>query len=209
MQMVSSLRTQMSRIPSLGLAALMSLVGFVSCSAVDAGSKNPVENVPESHRADPASSSAKIPSSATTAAASDSPQKPPPGPQDVRAWPCGARPEHIAGAPPPHALSQHVQDRACNEDSECGDGFCDRGRCAPIWEEEYGQRCTMTCQCGSFLCLEGRCRSCLRHAECVENGNSCAAYGITTTFSLGCGASGMREPRMPPEPVRPPPPPTP
>lgn len=208
MQMAIPVRTQMIRTSFLGFAAAVGVGCFISCSAVESG-PSLVATAPGTHREIPVSSGAELSSSATPTAAASASAKAATDPQDVQAWPCGARPEHIAGAPPPHALSQHVKDRACSEDSECGDGFCDRGHCAPIWEEEYGQRCTMTCQCGSFLCIEGRCRSCLHHKECVENGNTCAAYGLTTTFSLGCGLLGMHETHMPPEPVRPPPPPTP
>ena len=203
------MRMQMRRVFFAWLSVGAVIGGLVSCSASEDGQRALVESHPGRQRAAPASSGAQILSSVTPTAGSSASTKPPAGPQDAQALPCGVRHEHIVGAPPWRALSQHVPDRACTEESDCGDGFCDRGRCAPVWEEAYGQRCTMTCQCGPFLCLEGRCRSCLHHAECVENGNSCAAYGITTTFSLGCGVLGMRETHMPPEPVRPPPPPTP
>ena len=187
---------------SLGLG----LGSMVSCSAAENGPSSPVVTAPETHRAIPASSGAKLPYSATPTAVASASAKPPAGPQDVQALPCGVRHEHALEAPPWRALSQHVPDRTCSGESECGDGFCDRGRCAPIWEDLYGQRCTMTCQCGPFLCLEGRCMSCLHHTECVENGNTCAVYHPTSAVSSGCGVLGMHSTHMPPEPVRPPPP---
>ena len=199
----------MIRTVFLGLAAGVGIGCSISCSAAENGPSSPVATPPEMHRAIPASSGAEILYSATPTAAASASAKPPAGPQDVQAWPCGAQPEHISGTPPARALSHHVPDRACSEERECGDGFCDRGRCAPIWEVEYGQRCTMTCQCGPFLCLEGRCRSCLHHTECVENGNTCAVYQPTSIVSSGCGVLGMHSAHMPPEPVRSPPPSTP
>jgi hypothetical protein len=107
-----------------------------------------------------------------------------------------------AGSPPPHegpftpldqaiaddchgypmqsrAWSQNVPDRECTHDGECGDGFCDRGRCAAVrtcWER-YGQRCVNGRPVPSRvyeqdrcpgICLDGRCRSCESEAECVE-----------------------------------------
>ena len=192
------------------LSVGMGLIGLVSCSAVDDGKRGPVENAPGRHRAAPASSGAEIPISATPTAASSASTKPAARPQDVVAWPCGAEPLRTLGQPPPHALSQKVPDRVCSEDGECGDGFCDRGRCAPIWDEWYGLRCTENCECGPFLCLEGRCRSCLRHAECVDphGGNVCYKDLLlhSVPFANVCAVLGMRETRMPPEPVRPPPP---
>jgi hypothetical protein len=75
--------------------------------------------------------------------------------------------------------SQNVPERDCTDDSECGDGYCDRGRCGAIWtcSERYGQRCIN----GEFspnpgfnipwcpgICVEGRCRSCVSHEECIH-----------------------------------------
>ena len=204
--------TPMIRTLSLGLAVGVGIGCLISCSAAENNPRGPVESTPGRQRAIPTSSGAEILSSSSLpTAASSASTKPPAGPQDAQALPCGAKPARYLGDIPPHVLSEHVPERACREESECGDGFCDRGRCAPIWEDWYGQQCTMTCQCGPFLCLEGRCSSCLHHAECGGSGHVCSFYGLTTTkVSLGCGGVlGMRETHMPPEPVRPPPPPTP
>jgi hypothetical protein len=201
----------MHRIVFVWLSVGVGMGGMVSCAAAEDGQRGPVENAPRRQREVPASSGAKIPSSATLTPASSASAKPAAGPQDVQAWPCGARPNHILGTPLPRALSQHVPDRACSEESECGDGFCDRGRCAPIWEDRYGQRCTMTCQCLPFLCIEGRCSSCLSHADCGGYGHVCSRDQLVTTVPVAndCGALGLHSTYMPPEPVRPPLPPTP
>lgn len=69
----------------------------------------------------------------------------------------------------PLPWSRNVTNRSCMKDDQCGDGFCDRGRCAAIWTGRayYGQRCGLNHGCSiSYLCLEGRCRSCASDAEC-------------------------------------------
>jgi hypothetical protein len=75
---------------------------------------------------------------------------------------------------PPRPWSKDVPARACTEDSECGDGYCDRDHCAAIWtcSQHYGQRCygprSERSGLCSGLCLEGRCRTCLSDDECVR-----------------------------------------
>ncbi len=77
--------------------------------------------------------------------------------------------------------SNDVPDSQCKTDGECGDGFCDRGRCAAIWSciERYGQRCingkaahipgTRDDADGCRgICTAGRCRSCVSDAECIK-----------------------------------------
>jgi hypothetical protein len=115
----------------------------------------------------------------------------------------------IADDPVSRPWSKNVPRRACTKDDECGDGFCDRMGCAPIWtaEQRYGQRCGAFYDgspCGSYLCIEGRCRSCLSHAEC-DHGGVC---GIKETVSerlgnLCFGGLGPHEVRLPPEPPPP------
>lgn len=70
---------------------------------------------------------------------------------------------------PNRAWSKNVPDRRCMKDDECGDGFCDRNRCAPIWTcgAWYGMRCEKNDHCGSRPCIDGRCRSCVSDAECA------------------------------------------
>jgi hypothetical protein len=88
------------------------------------------------------------------------------------------------------AWSQNVPDRDCTHDTECGDGFCDRGHCAAVrtCAERYGQRCvngrTAPNRWGSRercsgICLDGRCRSCESNAECNNyDGTSGPVCGV-------------------------------
>jgi hypothetical protein len=71
---------------------------------------------------------------------------------------------------PSRPWSKNVPERRCTKDDECGDGFCDRGRCAAIWtyHEGYGQRCEGDGSCGRHLCIDGRCRSCVSDEECTR-----------------------------------------
>lgn len=67
---------------------------------------------------------------------------------------------------PPREWSKNVPQRSCTKDDECGDGFCDREKCVPIWtcHTRYGQRCETDDHCPTSLtaCDDGRCRSLLR-----------------------------------------------
>ncbi len=77
----------------------------------------------------------------------------------------------IADTAPTQPWSQHVPDQACSKDDECGDGFCDRGRCNAIWTcaTRAGMPCETHEHCKSFgisICVDGRCRSCTSDAEC-------------------------------------------
>jgi hypothetical protein len=101
----------------------------------------------------------------------------------------------VVPEPPPVPLSKNVPDRACSKDGQCGDGLCDRGRCAPLWTEdaEYGQNCKVSstghlCASG-YLCLEGRCRSCVSDAECVKEmpGSACGFYRSPESRRRLCG----------------------
>jgi hypothetical protein len=96
---------------------------------------------------------------------------------------------------PPRAWSKNVPDRACTEDSECGDGYCDRNHCAAIWtcSEHYGQRCYGPRSERSGLCdgpcIEGRCRSCLSDDECVTALGGRAVCGPHPDRSGGFGCA--------------------
>lgn len=76
--------------------------------------------------------------------------------------------EAIADDFPAREWSKSVPYLPCAGEEECGDGFCDRGQCAPImtWDNRWGQRCTTSRECPGLLCINGRCRSCISHAEC-------------------------------------------
>jgi hypothetical protein len=68
---------------------------------------------------------------------------------------------------PERAWSKNVPQRHCTKDDECGDGFCDRDRCAPFWtcHAEYGVPCERDDHCDLWLCIDGRCRSCISDTE--------------------------------------------
>jgi hypothetical protein len=74
----------------------------------------------------------------------------------------------IAEDCPERAWSKNVPQRRCTNDGECGDGFCDRDRCAPLWTcfKEYGRRCEKDDHCAFHLCVDRRCRSCISDKEC-------------------------------------------
>lgn len=97
-----------------------------------------------------------------------------PAPLAVADDPCSgpSRPpldKAIAEDEPARPWSKNVPTRSCTNDSECGDGYCDRGRCAAIWTStlQYGQRCERNCpRYGSLPCIDGRYRSCISDKEC-------------------------------------------
>jgi hypothetical protein len=104
------------------------------------------------------------------------------------------------------AWSQNVPEHDCTNDDECGDGFCDRGRCAAIWTcgERFGQRCVDGKTAPSRgsesngcigLCLNGRCRSCTSDAECVEqygHSNAECNVGRERSGARRCGIPGPK-----------------
>jgi hypothetical protein len=154
------------------LAPCVSIACGASCSAAN--------DVPGSSINPPATQAA----AALSARLSSSSPQPETAPMSID--------REIAGDWPPRPWSKSVPDRVCTNDNECGDGFCDRGKCAPIWSwtHIYGQkcdalrlyhpstcpafgsplvpRCDMMPLCGGYLCLDGRCRSCESDNECIE-----------------------------------------
>lgn len=87
--------------------------------------------------------------------------------------------------------SKNVPERSCTHDNECGDGFCDRGRCAAVWTGAgiLGQRCTTNARCVSYLCIDGRCRSCVSDAECIDEPDNQDPTCVSKPFvpgSRGC-----------------------
>jgi hypothetical protein len=69
---------------------------------------------------------------------------------------------------PDRAWSKNVPQRQCTRDDECGDGFCDRDHCAPLWtcRAEYSRPCERDDHCAVRPCIDGRCRSCISDLEC-------------------------------------------
>jgi hypothetical protein len=158
------------RILSAGLAIWMGLASFVSCvSTDDAPAGGRVEHPDPGAKAPPPTHLAPPP--APTPVSSE-PSESPTSPSDVNEQrsrlTLSPLDKAIFEDEPSRPWSKNVPKRRCTNDDECGDGFCDRGRCAAIWtyRPRYGQRCEWDRQCGVFLCIDGRCRSCESDAEC-------------------------------------------
>jgi hypothetical protein len=158
------------RIFSAGLAVWTSLAGFVSCvSTDDAPAGGRVEHPDPGAKAPPPTNLAPPP--APTPVSSE-PSESPTSPSDMGEQSSGVTlsplDKAIANDFPSRPWSKNVPKRSCASDDECGDGFCDRGRCAAIWTSTgiQGQRCEWDRQCGFRLCIDGRCRSCASDAEC-------------------------------------------
>jgi hypothetical protein len=65
------------------------------------------------------------------------------------------RPKALAEDAPSRPWSRNVPKRSCKKDDVCGDGFCDRGRCAAIWTYtgQYGRHVTENLV--GLLCIDG------------------------------------------------------
>lgn len=148
---------------TLGLTFVLLLAWGISCSSNDeapGGGRiaHPVSTPP------PLASAAPVPS---PSASSSSPTNEPPAESYMTPLDKAIREDH-----PSRPWSKNVPQRQCTKDEECGDGFCDRGRCAAIWtwSSSYGQRCKEARHCSIvYLCIDGRCRSCVSDAECVDD----------------------------------------
>ena len=199
--MAFSMSTQLNRThwryAFLALAAAGSLICAASCLSGD--------DAPSGGRVEHPHQRAPIP--VTSADGAEDVSHPPPGgpfsPLDQEiADDCPLTPG--AASARPRAWSKNVPDRDCTKDSECGDGFCDRGHCATIWtcHARYGQRCEngravrsrwfAGTRC-SGICLEGRCRSCRSDEECVEaSGYSGVTCSPVSDWGSGrsCGVLG-------------------
>ena len=139
---------------TVGLAAWLCCA--VSCSSIDPA---PVGGRVE--HPDPA----PAPTPTTTLAPSSAPVPETSAPSEVEEQ----RPKTLAEDRPARPWSKNVPKRSCKKDDQCGDGFCDRGRCAAVWTyiAQYGQPCEGTPNGGSRPCIDGRHRSCVSDAECA------------------------------------------
>jgi hypothetical protein len=138
----------------VGLAAWMGLC--VSCSSSD--------QAPAGGRVEhPDPTPAPTPMTTTDVVPSSAPAPETPAPPDVEEQ----RPKALAEDAPSRPWSKNVPKRNCKKDDVCGDGFCDRGRCAAIWTytAQYGQPCEENR--GNVPCIDGRYRSCVSDAECA------------------------------------------
>ena len=93
----------------------------------------------------------------------------PPHPSEWWGLPLTPLEKIMADTCPEQVWSQYVPDIDCTKDSECGDGFCDRGHCNAIrtCALRVGQRCVDDKQCDG-VCIDGRCRSCISDEECQK-----------------------------------------
>jgi hypothetical protein len=154
------------RILVVGLAAWVALAGLASCVSSD--------DAPAGARVEHPDRGPKAPPPPASAQATSEPSVRPPSPSDVGEPPSGFTlspiDEAIRKDKPSRPWSKNVPKRSCTKDDECGDGFCDRGRCAAIWtyHEQYGQRCEWDRWCGGYLCIDGRCQSCVSDEECAR-----------------------------------------
>lgn len=190
------------------VGALFLLFGLFSCSAIDEAPGGRVDS--------PANKDPKAPVASPSTDASLTGVHPgPPYPTGREGWWPAApfpKPSGDASGWPPHPStwwglkltplekviadtcpsqewSQYVPDTECTKHSECGDGFCDRGRCGPIWT--CGMRAGLPCEknehCIDLLCIEGRCQSCVNDEECN------AKYGRK---GYGCNLPNRRPHRI-------------
>ena len=140
---------------TVGLAASVGLCCAVSCSSSD--------QVPAGGRVEHPDPAPAPPPITTSIAPPPAPTPETPAPPEVEEQ----RPKTLAEDAPSRPWSKNVLKRSCKKDDECGDGFCDRGRCAAIWTytAQYGQPCEGND--GDLPCIDGRFRSCVSDAECA------------------------------------------
>jgi hypothetical protein len=209
--MAIAMRTQMNRtrtkILFVGLALGVSLAGATSCWSAD--------EAPLGRRAEHPDPRAPRPSSSADGAV-DAGHPPPEGPFSPLDKAIAEDCLYARGLALPRAWSQNVPERDCTNDGECGDGYCDRGRCAAIWTcgERFGQRCVngevarnpqlVNHRCPG-LCLEGRCRSCVSDEECVKDRGIWRAScnpGREKNGAHRCGILGVKIDKPVPSPSR-------
>jgi hypothetical protein len=146
----------------LGLAAWVGLGSIASCSS----SEEPSRGGRIEHPVDPGLKAPPPPPSLAPSPASTATSAPSVDHPGLKLSPLEMA---IRGDCPERAWSKNVPNRGCTGDDDCGDGFCDRGRCAPIWtcRGGYGQRCESNDWCAFRPCVGGRCSSCASDAECA------------------------------------------
>ena len=159
-----------SKILYVGLSAWLGLASLASCvSSDDAPAGGRVEHPDPGAKAPPNPTSLAPPAAPTQA--TSEPSAHPSSSSDVKSpsgFTLSPLDKAIAENKPARPWSTNVPKRRCTKDDECGDGFCDRGRCAAIWtwSARHGQRCDRNEYCGARPCIDGRCRSCISDKEC-------------------------------------------
>lgn len=151
------------------LAVCIGLSGLSSCSSTDEAPgggrvEHPVDLGPKRVTAPSASSpsaasASPLESASPQSSATEAPSEPTISSLD----------KAIRDDCPTRAWSKNVPKRVCSKHEQCGDGFCDRGRCAAIWTcgFPYGRLCEGDTTCGTpLLCINGRCSSCVSDSEC-------------------------------------------
>lgn len=144
----------------VGLAAWMGLGFAVACSSTD-----PAPAGGRVEHPDPTPTPSPTTPSVEPSSEPETPEPETPAPPEEAAQ----RPKPLEADHPARPWSKNVPKRSCTKDDQCGDGFCDRGRCAAIWTyiAQYGQLCEGTPKGGSLPCIDGRHRSCVSDSECA------------------------------------------
>jgi hypothetical protein len=191
--MARSMRIQMNRMWGrtlwIGLSAWVGLAGFAACSSIDEAPsggriEHPLSPGPKAPSPLPAlapSASPFLAPSSSAPAATTPASSPAPAPsgnprltsadyfEQATGIELSLRDKAIMNDCPDRAWSKRVPKRRCTKHDQCGDGFCDRGRCAAVWtcDADYGQPCEADNHCGrQYLCNDGRCSSCTSATEC-------------------------------------------
>lgn len=174
--MAVSMRTLVKRSLFGGIAVWM---GF-ACAASCASTPNPIYDVCTAHSAASSPYASSLPLSTSLASSSPptdiAPTATPPANSLLSN---SERYEKITGITlspidkvimnecPARAWSKNVPKRRCTSDEQCGDGLCDRGRCAAKWScSNYGRPCKESSDCSTRPCIDGRCRSCMSERDC-------------------------------------------
>jgi hypothetical protein len=170
------------RILLIGLSAWLGLGGAASCSSEDHALKGgrvehpaePGSSVgPSLTKASPFPTSVAAPSASAAETPAPSEDRPPSPSEElekrlgIKLSPLN---KTIMDDCPARAWSKNVPQRRCTKDDQCGDGFCDRDRCAPLFSCRalYSRACERNDHCAGYLCIDGRCRSCTSDEECAH-----------------------------------------
>jgi hypothetical protein len=97
---------------------------------------------------------------------------------------------------PKRAWTHNVPKRRCTNDGQCGDGFCDQGRCVARWtcDAFYGEPCSGE-YCGRIRpCINGRCRSCTAKSGCEWRTEGVGESNITCMEDEKIPGARMCEP---------------